>query len=72
MWKMFCRLWQWKDLVGLNMKVTEVILNQNFYQLSSKNNSCFLEEINILETSLNLYMPSDTTQFNCEFQIIHF
>ena len=58
--------------VSLNMKVTKVILNQNFYQLSSKSNSCCLEEINILETSLNLYMPSDTKQFNCEFEIFHF
>ena len=58
--------------VGLNTKVTEVILNQNFYQLSSKNNSCCIGEINILETSLNLYMPSDTKQFNCEFEIVHF
>jgi len=58
--------------VSLNMKVTEVILNPNFYQLSSKNNSCCLGEINILETSLNLYMPSDTKQFNCEFEIVHF
>jgi hypothetical protein len=58
--------------VGLNMKVTEVILNQNIYQLSSKNNSCFVEEINILETSLNLCMQSDTKQFNCEFEIVHF
>jgi hypothetical protein len=58
--------------VGLNTKVTEVILNQNFYQLSIKNNSCCLEEINILETSLNLYMLSDTKQFNCEFVIVDF
>lgn len=58
--------------VDLNKKVTEVILNQNFYQLSRKNNSCCLEEINILETLLNLYMPSDTKQFNCESEVVHF
>jgi hypothetical protein len=49
--------------VGLNMKVTGVILNQNFCQLYNKKNSRCLEEINILETSLNLYMPSDTKEF---------
>jgi len=41
--------------IGLNVKVTEVILNQNFYRLSSKNNSSCIGEISILETSLNLY-----------------
>jgi hypothetical protein len=60
------------NFVGPNMKVTEVILNQNFYQLPSKNKSCCLEGINILETSLNLHMPSDTKQFKCEFEIVHF
>jgi hypothetical protein len=57
--------------VGLDMKVTEVILNQNFCQLYNKKNSFCFEEINILETSLNLYMSSDTKEFSCELEIVH-